>query len=224
MSDAALPWPHRPNLRSWPRRARDAVVGYLPVLLMALLALATWWLVKNTPVPGPERPAAAPRHEPDYTMTDFIVQRFAPDGTMRVQIEGRQMRHYPDTDTLEVEEPRIRSIGSDGRESVASARRAIANGDGSEVQLLGDASVVRLARPAAAGRAAEEAIEFRGEFLHGFAYTERLRSHLPVVVTRGATQLRADGLEYDHLARTIDLKGRTRAVFTGRPSGAAPAR
>jgi lipopolysaccharide export system protein LptC len=90
---------------------------------------------------------------------------------------------------------------------VARAQRAVANGDASEVQLQGDANV----RRSAIG--AEEAIEFRGEFLHVFANTEKLRSHLPVWVKKGATELRADGVEYDHLARTLDLKGRTRATF-----------
>jgi lipopolysaccharide export system protein LptC len=191
----------------WHLRLLEALTAYLPVLLMTLLALGTWWLVKNTPLPEPERPLVPPRHEPDYTMRDFMAQRFAPDGAMRVQIEGALMRHYPDTDTLEIDNPRIRAIGPDGRITIASARRALSNGDGSEVQLLGAAQVVREAQ----GR--QEAIEFRGEFLHAFLNTERVRSHLPVVVKRGATEVRADGMDYDNLARVVDLKGRMRAVF-----------
>ena len=46
-----------------------------------------------------------------------------------------------------------------------------------------------------------------------------MRSHLPVVVTQGATEVRADGMEYDNLARVVDLKGRMRGVFT-MPAGA----
>ena len=200
------------RLAAWPRRAVEALFAYLPIVLMALLALATWWLVKNTPVPGPELAPAPPRHEPDYTMSEFLVQRFAADGALRVQIEGAQMRHYPDTDTLEIEHPRIVSYAPDGRQTVARAQRALANGDASEVQLQGEAS----GRRGALG--AGEAIEFRGEFLHVFAHAEKLRSHLPVWVRKGATELRADGFEYDHLARTLDLKGRTKATFL--PPGA----
>jgi lipopolysaccharide export system protein LptC len=181
------------------------------VVLMSLLALGTWWLVKNTPVSEGERPPVPPRHEPDYTMTDFMVQRFAADGAMRVQIEGERMRHYPDTDTLEIDQPRIRAITPDGRVTLASARRALSNGDGSEVQLIGAAQVVR----EAVGK--QEAVEFRGEFLHAFLNTERVRSHLPVTVRRGGTEVRADAMEYDNLARVVDLKGRQRAVFAPPP-------
>jgi lipopolysaccharide export system protein LptC len=134
---------------------------------------------------------------------------------MRVQIEGERMRHYPDNDTLEIDNPRIRAIAPDGRITLASARRALANGDGSEVQLIGGAQVVREAA------AKQDAIEFRGEFLHAFLNSERVRSHLPVVVRRGATEVRADGMEYDNLAQVVDLKGRMRAVFAPPVRGGA---
>src|SRR4029078_3258640 len=99
-------------------------------------------------------------------MTTFVVQRFANDGTLRTQIEGDQLRHYPDNDTLEVDRARIRAVGSDGVVTVASANKALANGDGSEVQLRGDA---RVTRPA---HGSEEQIEFRGEVLEGFRHIQ----------------------------------------------------
>jgi lipopolysaccharide export system protein LptC len=199
----------------WGWRVLDAASAYLPLLLMAALALGTWWLVKNTPLFDNERAVVPPRHVPDYTMSQFMVQRFAPNGAMRVQIEGDTMRHYPDTDTLEIDNPRIRAFGEDGRITNATARAAIANRDGSEVQLSGGARVVREATEK------NPAIEFRGEFLHCFQNTERVQSHLPVLVTQGGTEMRADSMAYDNLAGVLDLKGRLRIVLA--PAGAASA-
>ena len=207
----------------WYARLLQLASTYLPVLLMSLLALGTWWLVKSTPLREGQSALAAPRHEPDYTMNNFMVQRFAPDGAMRVQIEGDEMRHYPDTDTLEIDNPRIRAYAPDGRVTLANARRALANADASEVQLSGGATVLR----EASGK--DEAIEFRGEFLHVLQSSERVSSHLPVTVLRGNTQVNADAMDYDNLARVLQLKGRIRAVFSGPPSapsakaGSAPA-
>ena len=194
-------------------RALEFVSAYLPLLLMALLALGTWWLVKNTPPSDLDRVPAPPRHEADYTMNKFMVQRFAPDGTMRAQIEGEVLRHYPDTDTLEIDAPRIRSIARDGRVTLASARRALSNGDASEIQLFDGAKVVREAAPG------KEPIEFRSDFLHAFLLTERVVSHLPVIVVWGASELRADGMEYDNLSQVVVLKGRNRAVMMPPGSG-----
>ena len=183
------------------------VSAYLPLLLMGLLALGTWWLVKNTPLPDAGRGDAPERVEPDYTMTQFTVQRFAPEGPLRTQLEGDVMRHYPATDTLEVDNVSIRSIAPNGRVTLATARRALGNGDGTEVQLLGGAHVTREAM------AGEDPIDFRGEFLHAFLLTERVRSHLPVTVTRGRTVVNAGGLEYDNLAGLLQLTGRIHASF-----------
>lgn len=187
-----------------------AASSYLPLLLMGLLALGTWWLVRNTPVIEPAPAAAAVRHVPDYTMTGFLVQRFADDGAMRAQLQGDALRHFPDTDTFEVDNARLRAIAPDGGVTLASARLALSNGDGSEVQLRGGANVVR----EAAGD--EPPITFDGEFLHFFVATERVRSHLPVLMTQGGTEIRANAFEYDHLDRVVQLHGDVRAVFAPR--------
>ena len=195
---------HPPVPWSW--RLRELVTAYLPLLLMLLLALASWWLVKNTPKPEEPRGPVIPRHEPDYLMQRFAVQRFAPDGRLRVRIEGVQLRHYPDTDTVEIDTVRVHAVGEDGRITQATARQAVANGDGSEVQLLGGARVTSLADD-------QVPIEFEGEFLHAFLRTERVRSHLPVRVRQGSSRIEAQGLEYDHLSRTVRLQGRVQAQF-----------
>ena len=193
----------------WHGRLLAHVSAYLPLLLMALLALGTWWLVRNTPTAPQPKPALPPRHEADYTMRGFTLQRFAPEGPLRAQIDGDVLRHYGDTDTTEIDAPRVTAHGLDGRVTRASAKRALANGDASEVQLLGDA---RVTSQAAAG---EPPLQFRGEFLHAFLRTEQLRSHLPATLTQGATEIRGDALHYDNVARIVQLDGRVRARFAG---------
>ena len=202
----------------WRMRVLDAAATYLPLLLMGLLVLGTWWLVKNTPMDDPQSPAAPLRHEADYQMSNFVVQRFAADGAMLMQIEGRRMRHYPDTNTLEIDDARIRAIAPDGRVTLARANRALANADASEVQLMGAAQVLR------DGVGGDVPTEFRSEFLHFFRPTERVSSHLPVTVKRGASEFRADAVVYDHLARVIELKGRVRAVFAPPPAAGRASR
>jgi lipopolysaccharide export system protein LptC len=191
----------------WYLRLLDLASAYLPLIFMALLAAATWWLVRNAPEVEEGQRAVPVRHEADYVMTRFVIQRFGADGALRTQIEGAELRHYPDDDTLEIDDARIRAFGAKGEVTQATARRALSNGDGSEVQLLGDAHVVRPAT------AKEEAVEFRGEFLHAFRNIELLRSNQPVVVTQGASIVRAQGMEYDNLARVVTLVGPSSATF-----------
>ncbi len=200
----------------WSYRVRQALSSYLPLLLMALLATGTWWLVRNTPGAPGDGAEAPQRVEPDYTMNGFSITRFGPDGRVVLRIAGDVMRHFPVTDRLEIEGVRIHAIAPDGRTTDASATRALANGDGSEVQLLGGAQVTSQLD----GR---DRLEVRGEFLHAFLRFERLRSHLPVLVRQGRTEARAGGMEYDHLQQRLQLNGPVRATLApGRlPPGAA---
>ena len=200
--------------RPWHQRVRESLSSYLPLLLMALLALGTSWLVRNTPGAPSVREDANRRQEPDYTMRRFSVERFDAGGRLKVRIEGETMRHYPATNRIEIDDARIRAFAPDGRVTVALARRALSNGDGSEVQLLGGAQVDSIDGVGAP-------IQMRSEFLHAFLASERFYSHLPVTVVRGSSRVHADGLAYDHLARLVEFKGRTRALFSAPAARAA---
>ncbi len=191
----------------WSYRLRQGLSSYLPLLLMALLAVSTWWLVRHTPQAPGAGVEGPPRLEPDYTMEGFAITRFGPDGRVVLRIAGDMLRHYPATDRLEIEGVRIHAIAPDGRTTDATARRALANGDGSEVQLLGGAQVLSQLEGA-------ESLEVQGEFLHAFLRFERLRSHLPVRVRHGSTETRAGGIDYDHAKQTLQLAGPVRSTLT----------
>ena len=98
----------------------------------------------------------------------------------------------------------------DGRVTRAYAARALSNGDGSEWQLSGGAHVVAQMRSG-------PPLELDSEFLHVFVPTERIRSHLPVIVRQGSDELRADdGIEFDNLAQQLQLAPPVRASFSPR--------
>lgn len=196
-------------------RALDQLSIYLPVILMGVLALGTYWLVRNTPLLGPAEQQKPLVHEPDYFMRKFSVKTFDGAGRLKSEVFGAEARHYPDTDTLEIDKPRIRSINAAGLLTVATADRALSNGDGSEVQLFGNAVVVRDGGKDASGQAAPS-LEFRGEFLHVFVNAERIRSNKPVTLTHGTNRFTADSLDYDNLDRVMALQGRVRGVLAPR--------
>ncbi len=193
----------------WHLRLREALASYLPILLMAALALATWWLVKSSPRPPGEAAPRAVSNEPDYTMSGFALERFAPDGRLMLRIEGAQLRHYPATDRIEIDGAQIQAWSPEGRLTRARAARALGTGDGSELQLLGGAEVT-------GEDAAGVPLLMRGEFLHAFFIEERVVSDQPVLVRHGATELRAAALLYTHAAQRLELKGPLQVVLEPR--------
>ena len=204
----------RPRLaKSWIWRLQTLLANYLPLLMMALLAAGTWWLVKNTPGPDGVDSMPPPRHEPDYQMKDFDLQRVGADGLLRVRIEGRELRHYPDTDTLEIDGVSLHSFGADGGVTIAKANRAISNSDGSEVQFLGAVHVQRFDPTPVDQPRGQPKLEVRGEFLHAFINTEILRSHLPVQLNYAGAELKAQSFSFEYLTGRLNFVGRTQARF-----------
>ena len=196
------------------RRVFDRLAVYLPLLLMGLMAMSTYWLVRNTPLMGEAEQDAPLRHVPDYFMRDFSVKVFAEDGRLKSEMVGIEGRHYPDTDTLEVDQPRIRVLGAEGRVTTALAARGLINADGSEAQLFDKAVVVREASTNTQGVVTPRS-ELHSDFLHFFADTEQVRSHLPVLLVRGAGDrfTSQQGIDYDNLDRVMQLTGRVRGTL-----------
>ncbi len=192
------------------RAGWDRISMYLPILLMGVLALGTYWLVRSTPVflaPEADRPLT---HDPDYFMKKFSVKTFDSTGRLKSEVSGADARHYPDTDTLEIDGVRIRSFNEQGRLTTATANLAITNADGSEVQLFGNALVVR---EAVTGKAAMPRMEFRGEFLHAFLNKEQVRSNKPVQLTRGKDRFTADSMDFNNIDQVMQLQGRVRGTL-----------
>lgn len=191
-------------------RGWEGATIYIPVLLMALLALGTWWLVRNAPTPPVPAAIKEVQQGPDYSMTQFSIQNFDLSGNLQTKVQGALVRHYPATDTLEIDQMEMRSSAPNGVLTQATSDRALSNADASEIQLFGNAMVIRHAARAAP---LLPSLEFRGEFLQVWPQAERVSSHQPVSLVRGKDRFTADSLEYNHLEQVLELRGRVRGIL-----------
>ena len=214
---SALYQPLKRAVRTW-----DRVSIYLPLMLMGALALGTYWLVRNSPVVAVPPAMKTSKHEIDYFMRQFTIKSFDDTGQLKSEISGVEARHYVDTDILEIDQPRIRSVGEQGRLIISTGNLALSNGDGSEVQLIGNARVVR-EEVQTAERTTQPRMEFSGEFLHAFVNEERVKSHKPVVLTRGGDKFVGDTMTYNNITGVAELKGRVKGVLTPRVGAASVA-
>ena len=192
------------------RSLADRISMYLPIVMMGLLALATYWLVRSTPVFEAPAPPPPVRKDPDYTMKNFSVRSFDAAGKLKSEVTGQLARHFPDTDTLEISLVRIRSFNDKGQLTLATARRALTNADGSQVELIGDAKVVREPAP---GQKPTERLSFSGDQLIAYLKTEKMRSDKPVVLKRGQDEFTAESMSLDNNSQVVELRGRVRGTL-----------
>lgn len=186
---------------------------YLPIAIMGLMALGTYWLVQNSPKPIAPVVEKPMRHDPDYFMKNFSVTTFAESGRLKSEVFGTTARHFPDSDTVEIDKIRIRSFDEQGRLTTATANRALTNSDATVVELFGNALLVREAQQDKAGKLVPR-IEFRGEYLHANTDTEHVRSNKPVQLRRGNDVFVGDTMDFDNVNQIMVMQGRVKAVIT----------
>jgi lipopolysaccharide export system protein LptC len=200
-----------PSPRTW-RRAWDKASIYLPVLIMGLLALGSYWMLQSAPDLPPPKPEEAPVHEPDYLMRDFSARHFYSDGRLKSEVFGTVARHYPDDDSVEVDQVRIRAFSATGQLTTAQARRLLTDGRQTQFQLEGQVVVVREAHTTAEGRQ-QPALTFQGEQLRLLDQNRKVESDRPLTMTRHNDRITANSLRYDDERQLALFQGRVRAVL-----------
>ena len=196
-------------MTSWQalRRSLDRLTLYLPMLVMALLAMGSWWLVRSMPDLWGDTGTRLVRREPDYHLERFSTEVFDAQGLRIRQVSGDKARHYPDSDELHIDAVRFQAVNEEGVNMTGIARQGVATGDGERVTLLGQAHVVRLAH------AQVPRIELTGERLVALPKQQKLLSSDPVDILRGRDHFLAQALDFDMKTGEYELSGRVRATL-----------
>jgi lipopolysaccharide export system protein LptC len=188
-------------------KALDRLSLYLPLLVMLLLALGSWWLVRSMPDLWSAPKEKVVRKEPDYHLRQFVVRVFDAQGRLVRELMGEEARHFPDTDELHIERVTFKAQTETGQRLNAVGLKGIATGDGERVTLLGGARAVREAT------AHLPRIELRGEKLVALIKAEKLLSDDPVWITRGADTFSANRMDFNFDAGQYQLSGRVRGAM-----------
>lgn len=189
------------------QRLREMLTAYLPILMLSLLFLFSVWLVRSVPPLENAAPAAPPMHTADYDFQNFNLKIYEMNGKLKSSMHGEFAQHFQDTLSTEVNKPFV-LIYSQGRVISAQGKKAIVNEDGSQVQLIGQAVLKR-----DDARQEKDDMQITGEFLHFFANTDTLQSHLPVNIVHGRNRFKADQLQADNVNQTYELNGRVHAIL-----------
>lgn len=190
----------------------DRISLYLPVLAMGLLALLSYWVLRSSPLTEPPGAERALTHHPDYFMRDFAVRSFSPDGTLETEIFGREARHYPDTQTLEIDQARLHSIQPNSSQTTGSARKLSIDSANTRYRFEGQVKVVRAGTP----RLGTPEMTFAGEELIIRTDEQTISSGQPVVITRGSDRITALSLQYSEKQRLATLQGQVHTTLAPR--------
>ena len=176
----------------------------MPLILVGLLTALTYWLYRTTESAEQAQKAAA-RHDPDFIVENFSVQRFDETGVMVNSVAADKMTHYPDDSSSDLINPEMHFYLSATPSKLTALGGRLIN-DGKEVHLQGD---VRLFRPAGTA----PAVLIRSETLTVFPDTDYAITKSPVVITQNRSIVHGSGLEYHGKEQVAVLFGRVNGTF-----------
>lgn len=206
----------------WLARAQSAA----PLVLAAALAGFTWWLVASSPNVGDgARPPEPDRGTPDYVLDHARLARFDAHGRLEAVIDGDRMRHYPVTQTVQIDAMQLAMRHPDGRRLLAQARegewsegQGLASLSGQADVRLADAGVVLPAQAKDVGERGEAGVtRILGERLDLDTRARVLTSRQPVTVLREGSTVRGQTLRHDEPAGLTDLGGRVQGRLVPAP-------
>lgn len=193
-----------------------------PLVLLALLALLTFWIDRSVQPPE-RRPDANLRHDPDYILDNFVTTRTNVNGALAYVLAAVKMKHYPDDDTTELERPRFTQYAVNKPYTQIEGQRGNVSSDGETVEFMDNVIVIR--------QASKDKGEMmvRTQYLKMFPKQEVAVTDKPVVITQAPeTVIHANGMVFNKKNQTVNLRGRVRAHYlspsvTKKAAGKAPA-
>ncbi|WP_090139838.1 LPS export ABC transporter periplasmic protein LptC [Limnohabitans sp. DM1] len=189
----------------------DKVTLSLPLIVLGLLAMGSWWLVRSMPELLSAPTARTVRQEPDYRLENFSFRTFDATGRMTNELYGEQAKHYPATDELDIQKVRLVSISETGSRINAQAMQGIATGDGKQVTLIGEAQAIRPAF------GASPRLELHGERLLALIEEHRLLSSEPVRIIRDQDVFTGNSMNFNSDSGEYILQGRVRGLLAPQP-------
>ena len=180
---------------------------FFPLVLALLLALITFWINLTVEQQGPKTDGSD-RHDPDYTMNNFVNTQTDASGKLRYVLAAAEMVHYPDDDSTVLQRPRFTQYTIDKPYTQIEGLRGYVSSSGEQVELVDNVKVTR------------QAFDGKGEMQ---ITTEKLvilpnqdiaKTDSPVVITQAPkTVIHATGMIYDKNHQTVQLLNRVKVHY-----------
>ena len=189
---------------------RSAII--FPLILAVLLALLTFWINQTVETQGPKIDGSS-RHDPDYTMHNFVSTQTDASGKLRYILAASEMLHYPDDDSTVLHRPRFTQYATNKPYTQIEGLRGYVSANGSEIELVDQVKVTR------------QAFGDKGEMQ---VLTEKLlilpdqdiaKTDANVIIKQAPkTVIRAKGMIFDKKKQTVRLLSRVKVHYE-RPAG-----
>ncbi len=179
----------------------------LPVLVLLMLAILTYWIERY--VQPPEKQISkAKTHDPDYFMENFVTSKTDSHGKLRSMLAAVRLEHFADDQSLHLSRPRLTQFNQDGGYTQIEAQRGMIAHDGDHAEFYDHVLVSRPAK----GESSE--LHMYTNYLKVLPKKNLATSTELVKITQGPhSYMTGDGMVYDKESREITLQKNVKIYY-----------
>lgn len=196
----------------------SSALKFLPIFLMGLLTLGTYWLVQiNTP---DIEITKNKRHVPDYIMDGIVVTTLGPQGNALYRVVGQKLIHYEDDASSEIYQPIARRFHATKPPITVRSDKGLLNGDMTILDMVGNANLTRPAQAATGTQAGSARLLMSSNKFTVLMNEDIVKTTLPVVLEQGLSVMTSqEGAIFDNVHQKLTMigqvKGRIESENTG---------
>jgi lipopolysaccharide export system protein LptC len=194
---------------------------FLPMLLMAVLTLGTYWMVQmNEPNLDTEKQK---RHVPDYIMDGIVVTTLGPEGNTKFRVVGQKLVHYEDDASSEIDWPIARRFHETKPAITVKSDKGFLDGDMTVLDLVGNASLTRPAQAASATQAGSARLFMSSSKFTVLMNEVIVKTNRPVNLEQGLSIMTSqEGAIFDNVHQKLTMIGQVKGRIESESKGNAP--
>lgn len=199
-----------------PNRALPYIGGFLydlglkliPLVLMSLLTLASFWFLQKNTTEEPIPTTRIKKHQPDYVFTQAKLTVLNVDGSTKYKLMGKEFKHYEDDASIDIVLPRMRLFNPQSPPLTVSSNTAHITGDLDILELFQQADISRPAQMNDSGQEINPALHLESNYLKFLVNDDLMKTHLPIKIQRGDSVMNStDGATYDNVNHAATMFG-----------------
>ena len=178
-----------------------------PIALLSIFAIMTAW-INHVVQPTKPKLDGSSRHDPDYIMSNFVTTQTDINGDLRYKLASVEMKHFPDDDTTNLQQPRYTQFSANKPYTQVEALRGHVSSNGDQVQLIDNVKITRQAF------AEKGEMTIETNYLNVLPNEDLARTDSPVIIRQAPkTIIYATGMTYEKKNHTVTLLNKVRAHY-----------
>ena len=195
-----------------------SLLRLMPLILMGVLTLATFWLVQRNTPPEKSMLERVRLHEPDYIITNGALSALNEFGNTKYRILGTKVTHYDDDASIDILSPRMRLFQAEKAPVTVKSDTGHIDGDLTILDLYDNATIFRPAQEARASQPATLRMLASSSYFKVLINDDVIETNKPITLEQGMSIMKStDGGIFNNIEQSMVLSGHVKGRIERAP-------